>query len=83
MVMVVLNGYIDVGRPVIKDVSHASAISVIPISCRRLISMQWLIISKATDKSSNASTGPSLLSRFDSRSLVILVSAVSVDFLGM
>ena len=45
MVMVVLNGYIDVVRSVIKDVSHASAMSVIPMSCRRLITMKWLIVS--------------------------------------
>ena len=31
---------IDVVRPVIQDVSHESAMSVLPISCRRLISMQ-------------------------------------------
>ena len=35
---------INVVRPVIKDASHASTMLVIPISCRRLISMQWLII---------------------------------------
>ena len=74
---------IDVVRPLIKDVSHACAMYVIPISCRLLISIQWLIVSKAADKSSVASTEPCLLSRFDSRSLVILVSTVSVDFLGM
>ena len=78
----VLNGY-RCGCPLIKDVSHASTMSVIPISCRCLLSMQWLIVSKAADKSSNASTEPCLLSRFDSRSLEILVSAVSVDFLGI
>ena len=70
-------------KPLIKDVSHASAMSVIPISCRRLISMQWLVISKEADKSSIASTEPCLLSRFDSRSMEMLVSAVSVDFLGI
>ena len=35
---------IDVVRPLIKDVSHASAMSVILISCRHLISIQWLIV---------------------------------------
>ena len=70
---------IDVVRPVIKDVSHVSIIAVIPISCRRLISMQWLIVSKAADKSSNASNGSCLLSKFDN-TLDILVSAVSVHF---
>ena len=74
---------LDLVHPVIKGVSHASVMSVIPISCKRLISMQWLIISKAADKSSNTSTELCLLSRFYSRSLEILVSAVSVDFLGM
>ena len=69
--------------PVIKDVSIASAKSVIPISCIRLISIQWLIVSKAVDKASNARTEPCSLSRFDSRSPEILVSNVSVDFLDM
>ena len=49
---------IDVVLPLIKDVSHASAMSVILISCRRLISMQWLVVSKLADKSSIASTEP-------------------------
>ena len=75
--------HIDVVRPLIKDVSHASTMSVISISFRRLISIQWLIVSKAADKASDASTEPCLLSRFDSRSLEMLVSTVSVDFLGM
>ena len=79
---------INVVRPVIQDLSHASAMSIIPISFRRLISMQGLIISKAVDKSSNASildqyTEPCLFSRFDSKSLDMLVSAVSLDSLGM
>ena len=74
---------INVVRPVIKDASHASTMLVIPISCRRLISIQCLIVSKPVDKSSNASTGTSLLSRFDIRSLDILVSVVLVDFLVM
>ena len=74
---------INVVRPVIKDVNHASVMSVIPISCRSLISMQGLIVSKEADKSSNASKEPCLLSRFECRLLEILASAVSVDFLGM
>ena len=62
---------IYVVRPVIKDVSHESAMSVIPISCRRFISIQWLIVSKAADRYSNSSTEPCLLSRFDNGSLEI------------
>ena len=41
--------HIDIVWPVMKDVSQASAISMIPISCRRLMSMLWLIVSKAAD----------------------------------
>ena len=37
--------------------------------------------SKTADKSSNVSTEPCLLSIFDSRSLEILVSGISVYFL--
>ena len=74
---------IDVVRPLIKGVSHASDMSAILMSCRRLISMQWLIVSKAENKASNASTEPCSLSRFDSRSPEILVSSVLMDFLGM
>ena len=47
------------------------------------MSISWLIVSKAADKSSSASIEPYLLSRLDSRSLEIFMSAVSVDFLGM
>ena len=36
--------------------------------------MQWLIVSKAANKSSNTSTEPCLLSRFDGISLEIFVS---------
>ena len=36
---------IDVVRHVIKDVRHSSAMSVIPMSCRRLITMKSLIVS--------------------------------------
>ena len=43
---------IYVVRLVIKDISHASV--MIPISYRRLISMQRLIVSKEADKSTNA-----------------------------
>ena len=74
---------IDVVRPVMNDVSQSNAMPVIPISCRRLMSMSWLIVSKAADTSSSASIEPYLLPRLESKSLVIFVSAVSVDFLGM
>ena len=50
--------HIDVVRPMMKDDSKASAISVISISCRRLMSISWLIVSKAADKSSSAIIEP-------------------------
>ena len=73
---------IDVVRPVMKVANQASAISVIPISCRRLMSISWLIESKAAYKSFRASIEPYLLSRLKSRSLVIFVNAVSMGILA-
>ena len=76
-------GLVDAKIKIVKDVSQASAMSVIPISCRRVMCISWLIVSMAADKSSSASIEPYVLSRLESRSLVILVSAVSVHFFGM